>query len=187
MHADLPRFCTVVNVDLTDLYFAYGGDMDLGTLRSRAGDAAVFSPARLVGYRLAFFGHDPIWDGGVETLVKDAQAEAWGVLYRLRPAEWERLDTCMGASLDGAGAYFHYPVEVVTPAGAAQQVRTYRKAVQGEPRQPSTEYMSHLVAAARASTLPSEYQAYLRALPSTPARFPVPKRDPSRRRHLHLL
>jgi hypothetical protein len=73
---------------LTDLYFAYGGDMDFATLRARAGGAQVVSPARLEGYRLAFFGHNPVWDSGMETLVADTKAETWGVLYRLLAAEW---------------------------------------------------------------------------------------------------
>jgi cation transport regulator ChaC len=174
-------------MDLEDLYFAYGADMDLPALKTRAGDVTVVSPARLTGYRMAFFGHNPIWDSGMETLVVDAQAETWGVLFRLRPAEWERLDACAGATLEGTGAYFHYPVEVHTPAGASLQARTYRKAVQGEPRLPSREYVAFLVAAACSRDLPPDYQARLRTLPSTPAAYPVPKTDPARRRHLHLL
>jgi len=174
-------------LDLTDLYFAYGGNMDFATLRARAGDVAMYSSARLVGYRIAFFGHDPIWDSGMETLVVDARGETWGVLYRLRPAEWERLDVCMGATLDGAGAYFHYPVEVTTPAGEVVQVRTYRKAVQGETRPPSVEYLAFLAATARFQDLPAAYQECLRTYPSSPARYPVPKKDPTRRGRLHVL
>jgi hypothetical protein len=174
-------------MDLADLYFAYGADMDLPTLKTRAGEVTVVAGARLAGYRVAFFGHDRVWDSGMETLVVEAQAETWGVLYRLRPAEWERLDACVGATLDGAGAYFHYPVEVVTAPGALLQARTYRKAVQGEPRLPSREYVAFLAAAARARDLPADYQARLQALPSSPAAYPVPKADPARRRHLHLL
>ena len=174
-------------VDLTDLYFAYGSDMDSATLRTRAGDVAVYSPARLVGYRVAFFGHDPIWDSGMETLLSDPEAETWGVLYRLRPAEWDRIDACMGATLDGAGAYFHYPVEVGTPAGEVRQARTFRKASQGEPRPPSSEYLTFLAASARSHDLPAAYQERLRAYPSIPARYPVPKKDPSWRRRLQVL
>jgi hypothetical protein len=92
---------------------------------------AVVAPARLVGYRVAFFGHNPVWDSGLETLVAEVEAETWGVLYRLRAAEWDRLDTCVGATIEGSGAYFHYPVEVVTSNDERHQVRTYRKSSQG--------------------------------------------------------
>ena len=40
-----------IAMTLTDLYFAYGADMDLATLKARSGDADVVSTARLVGYR----------------------------------------------------------------------------------------------------------------------------------------
>jgi len=172
---------------LTALYFAYGAHMDIATLRERAGDVQVSCPARLAGYRLGFFGHDPVWDSGTETLVTEAAAETWGVLFQLRAAEWERLDTCMGATLEGNGAHFHYPVDVETTLGERLEVRTFRKSVQGEPRLPSSEYVAFLVAAATSRELPAGYCEHLRALPTSPAGYPVPRRDPAKRRHLHML
>jgi len=172
---------------LTDLYFAYGADMDLPTLKSRAGEAEVVGIARLVGYRLAFFGHNPIWDSGLETIVTDPAAETWGVLYRLRPAEWERLDTCLGATLEGTGTYFHYPVEVATPQGEQYLVRTYRKSSHAQPSLPSSEYLAHLTASATAQGLPSDYRNAMQALPSIPAKCSVPKKDPTERRRLHVI
>lgn len=172
---------------LTDLYFAYGSDMDAPTLRERVGEIEVVSPARLVGFRLLFSGHDPIWDSGTETLVADPTAETWGILYGLRPAEWERLDARMGATLEGVGAHFHYPVTVETPTGQQVEARTFRKSVQGEQSLPSREYVDFLVAAATVSGLPDKYGQRLSALPAMPARYPVPRKDPAKRRHLHLL
>jgi hypothetical protein len=174
-------------VALSDLYFAYGADMDLATIKARAGGAAVVSPARLVGYRVAFFGHNPIWDGGVETLVPDVEAETWGVLYGLRAAEWDRLDVSVGATVDGTGAYFHYPVEVVTSRDERHQVRTYRKSSQRETCRPSTEYLDFLIRSAAAQGVPASYQDLLRALPSAAAKYPVPRMAPGGRLHLPLL
>lgn len=174
-------------MDLTDLYFAYGADLDLARMRIRAGEVEVLSPARLAGFRLAFFGHDPVWDSGMETLLTDEKTETWGVLYRLRPLEWERLDVCMGATLDGAGAYFHYPVEVTTEKGETHLVRTYRKSVRGEPRFPSSEFVAYVAGAARARGLPPAYLDFLSSMPSVPARYSVPRREPTQRRHLHVL
>lgn len=172
---------------LTDLYFAYGVHMDVPTLRECVGDIEVVSPARLVGFRVVFSGHDPIWDSGTETLVADETGETWGILCALSPAGWERLDTRMGAALDGAGSHFHYPVDVVTPAGQRLQARTFRKSVQGELTLPSREYVEFLVAAATVGGLPDGYGRTLAALPAMPARYPVPRKDPAKRRHLHLL
>ena len=174
-------------MELTDLYFAYGGDMDRDRLRALAGEVEVVAPACLVGYRMAFFGYDPIWDSGTETLVEDKQSEIWGVLYRLRVFEWDRLDSIRGATLAGVGAYFHYPLEVTTAAGEAFMVRTYRIAEHGAPRLPSREYLAFLAASAQAHGVPSAYQEALRALPSMPASYPVPRRDPAQRKRLHLL
>jgi hypothetical protein len=172
---------------LTNLYFAYGADMDLATLKARAGGAEAVSAARLLGYRLVFFGRDPVWDSGMETIVADVGAETWGVLYRLCPAEWDRLDTCRGATLEGSGMYFHYPVVVTTPSGEQYQVRTYRKSAHGKPRLPSSEYLTLLTTGAAAHGLPASYQNALRGLPSTPAGYPVPQKTPNERRHLHVL
>jgi hypothetical protein len=169
-------------MSLSDLYFAYGAHMDESTLRALTGDVRVVSPASLLGYRLAFAGYDPVWDGGSETLIPDGHAETWGVLYRLRPLEWERLDAKMGATLEGTGAHFHYPVEITTPLGDRLQVRTYQKATRGELRQPSREYVAHLIAAAVAHGLPATYRDRLAALPMARASYPVPRIDSPRRR-----
>src|SRR5512147_3071453 len=164
-------------MDLSDLYFACGEDLDLASLRARTGGGEVVSIARLGGYRLAFFGHNPVWDSGVEALVADDGAETWGVLYRLRAIEWERLDTLVGAGLDGTGAHFHYPVEVETPAGEHCLACTYRKATRGQAQPPSREYLALLVEQASARGLPAGYVEALAAIPSTPARYAVPQRD----------
>jgi len=174
-------------MSLTDLYFAYGADMNLATLQARTGGAEMVSAARLVGYRLAFFGNDPVWDSGLVTIVSDSEAEMWGVLYRLRPAEWERLDTCLGATLEGTGTYFHYPVEVTTPQGEQYLVRTYRKSSHAQPRLPSSEYLAHLTASATFHGIPAAYRNAIQGLPSIPAKYPVPKKDPSERRRLHVI
>jgi hypothetical protein len=174
-------------VDLTPFYFAFGSDMDLARLRALAGEIEVLGPARLAGYRLGFFDHNVVWDSGIETLLADAAAETWGVLCRLRPTEWERLDACRGANLDGTGTHFHYPVEVTTMTGEELLVRTYQRAVRGVPSLPSAEFLDYLVAAARVRGLPACYQDHLRSLPSAPASYLVPRHDPAQRRHLHVI
>jgi hypothetical protein len=93
----------------------------------------------------------------------------------------------MGATLDGAGVYFHYPVEVTTENGENHLVRTYRKSVRGEPRPPSSEFMAYVIGAARARGLPSTYQSLLGSIPSVAAHYPVPRQDPNHRRRLHVI
>jgi gamma-glutamylcyclotransferase (GGCT)/AIG2-like uncharacterized protein YtfP len=173
-------------MELTDLFFAYGADMNRATLRARCGGGEMVSAAFLSGSRMAFFGHDPIWDSGMETLVA-GDAGVWGVLYRLSASAWEKLDAFKGATLDGAGNYFHYPVEVETSGGGSCLVRTYKKSAQGTPHGPSSEYLALLLKGAAENGLPLAYQDFLRQIPSEPATYAVPRTDGKRRGSLVVL
>ena len=79
--------------------------------------------------------------------------------------------------LDGGGAYFHYPVQVVDVAGREHTAVLYKKDVLGQAVAPSSEYLAHIFAGARANGLPDPYVKHLENLQSVPARYPVPKRD----------
>ena len=173
-------------MELTDLLFAYGAEMDRGTLRSRCGGGEVVSAAFLSGCQMAFFGHDPVWDGGMETLVA-GDSGVWGVLYRLTASAWEKLDMYKGATLDGAGNYFHYPVDVVTPGGGSCLVRAYKKSTNRIPHCPSSEYVNLLLKGAVENGLPLAYQDFLRSIPSEPAKYAVPRTDGKKRGSLVVL
>jgi len=174
-------------MDLTDLFFAYGAEMDRETVRARCGGAEVVSAACLSGYQIAFFGHDPIWDSAMETLVADDSAAVWGVLYRLNDVAWDRLDACKGATIEGVGTYFHYPVEVITSGGGSCLVRTYKKNTHGAPSCPSNEYLALLRKGAAAHGLPLAYQDFLRSIPCETARYAVPRTDGKKRGSLVVL
>jgi hypothetical protein len=161
-------------VEMSDLYFAYGPDMDPDVLRSRGGRPVAVAVARLADHRLAFFGRTPTWDSGMETVVKSPGDEVWGVLYDLGPLAWDHLDGWMDARLDGAGTYFHCPVEVVDQAGRSLWVRLYKKHRQGEPTLPSLEYLDRIVGGAGLQGLPAHYVDRLRRTVARKASFPVP-------------
>jgi hypothetical protein len=162
------------DLELSGLYFAYGTDMAHDVLRGRGGHPEVVAPARLVGYHLGFYGYTETWDSGMETVVEAAATETWGVLYRMGPLDWERLDSWMGARLDGGGPYFHYPTTVVEPCGRKHMVRLYKKDILGTERLPSTEYLNLLIRGAEQNSLPAAYVDGLRRCSSKPASFPVP-------------
>ena len=167
--------------DLSDLYFAYGPDMDPRVLRARGGRGEAVAIARLADYRLAFFGHTEIWDSGMETVVPESGSEVWGVLYRLRALDWDRLDTWMDARLDGGGVYFHYPVDVVDLSGKTHRVRLYKKDIQGEAQLPSRDYLDLIVGGAGQQGLPMDYVLRLGRMVARKASFPVPARgNPNR-------
>ena len=76
---------------MTDLYFAYGSNMSTARLHARIARAEPVGAARVEGYRT--FCNKRGKDGsGKANLVATPTAEAWGVLCRLTPADWEILD-----------------------------------------------------------------------------------------------
>lgn len=160
--------------DVSELYFAYGPDMDPEVLRSRGGRPKAVAVARLADHKLAFFGRTPTWDSGMETVVKTPGEEAWGVLYDLGTAGWDNLDTWMDARLDGAGTYFHFPAEVVDLSGTTHRVRLYKKNMQGDPTLPSVEYLDLVVGGAGQQGLPLAYVDRLRRIMARKASFAVP-------------
>lgn len=167
--------------ELTNFYFAYGADMSPRVLRDRGVRAEAIAIAQLCDFELAFFGHSWVWDSGQETLVERHGASVWGVLYQLTSLDWERLDDWMGARLDGAGAYFHYPSIVRTPSGEPHHVRFYKKDILRQPTLPSDAYLAQLIEGARYHCLPSGYIAQLEQLPVHKADPTVPRSGNARR------
>ena len=169
-----------VGVDLSSregvLYFAYAGDLDSGQISARCGAAPEFvAVARLRDYALSFYGHDERWDGGEETIVRAPGAEVWGVVWRLGARAFDRLDAWRNVRLDGEGAYFHSPVDVVAFDGSPLSAMTYRKANLGEVSPPSGPSLARIVAAGRGHGLPEAYLAALEAKPTVAADGPVPR------------
>ncbi|WP_291443415.1 gamma-glutamylcyclotransferase family protein [Desulfovibrio sp.] len=162
-------------------YFAYGSNMNPQQMAERCSAARVVCAACLPGYRLAFYGRNRVWDGGQETVVQtpgpDKEQAVWGVLYELSFSDAASLDLWCSVRLDGGGAYFHYPVLVVDATGREHTAVLYKKDVLGQAVAPSSEYLAHILAGARANGLPGAYVNYLEKLLSAPARYPVPRRD----------
>ena len=172
----LVRNVAVRNEKLSDPYFAYGSNMNLEQIRSRCSRPAAVAVARLADHRLAFYGHTETWDGAMETVEPTPGHEVWGVIFRLSRLDWERLDEWQGARLDGAGQYFHFPLTVTDLDGQEHSVRLYKKDVQGEPRDPSREYLEHIVRGATENGLPAHYIEALLKRKSNKASYNVPMR-----------
>lgn len=157
------------------LLLAYGAALNPEHIMVRLCRPKIRGIARLPGYRLGFHGHSEVWDSGLETLVDEPGAEAWGVLYELSANELDRFDAWQGVKLDGGGSYFHYPVEVISQNGQTLDALFHRKAEQGPPQPPSRDYLDFILVGARARELPGDYLEQLGAVTSVPARYPVPK------------
>ena len=158
-------------------YFAYGSNMHPRQMAERCARPAVVCAACLQGYRLAFYGRNRVWDGGMETVVQSPGQQVWGVLYELLFSDAASLDVWCNVRLDGGGAYFHFPVPLLDAAGRGHTAVLYKKDVLGPEVPPSSEYLDHILAGAAANGLPQAYLARLKDLKNTPARYPVPKKD----------
>jgi hypothetical protein len=159
----------------TGLYFAYGSNMNLDQMRALCSKPVFVGVARLADHRLAFYGYSRTWDGGLETVVPAPGHEVWGVLFALGNTDWERLDSSQDARMDGSGMYFHSPVTVTDLESREHSARLYKKDAQGEPRNPSQEYLEHIVRGATANGLPPSYIEVLRAIGSSKASYKVPR------------
>jgi gamma-glutamylcyclotransferase len=158
-------------------YFAYGSNMNREQIMARCVRPEVVGIARLPHHRLAFYGYSRVWDGGLETVVAAPGQEVWGVIYRLTVADWDRLDTWQDVRLDGTGAYFHSPEQVMDTEGRTHLVFVYKKDSLREPRPPSREYLDFIIQGAAARGLPAGYREELSRLKSTPAGFEVPRQS----------
>lgn len=168
------------------LYFAYGANMHPEQITARAREVEMVSVARLANYSLAFFGHSERWDGGEESAIRRPGATLWGVVYRLSPAAFDRLDAWQGAKLDGTGDYFHSPAEVLGEDGTPYSAVMYRRSSTREAQPPSMEYLSFIAGGAERQGLPAPYVQDLLDMESSPATYTVPKEGPTDRFLLSL-
>jgi hypothetical protein len=159
------------------LYFAYGANMNEEQIATRCDDARLVSRAYLPDHTLAFHGYSKRWDGGQETASPCPGHLLFGVVYQLSVSDFDRLDIWQGVRMDGTGSYFHYPAEVIGEDGASHDILFYKKTAFGEPTEPSTEYLAHILTGARARGLPPAYIDALASRGSKPAGFPVPTED----------
>jgi gamma-glutamylcyclotransferase (GGCT)/AIG2-like uncharacterized protein YtfP len=141
------------------LYFAYGANLEPRRFRRRCPGATAVARARLPDHRLAFTRYSRPERGGVADIVADAEAEVWGAL-------WEIDAACVAALDDYEGvpqAYRRERVRVIDDGGAEHEAMAYVANRTGS-FPPSRQYLSVIVAGARAHELPEEYVAGLEEL-----------------------
>jgi gamma-glutamylcyclotransferase (GGCT)/AIG2-like uncharacterized protein YtfP len=77
-------------------YLAFGSNLDTAQMARRCPNARPLAAVELTGYGLAFAGHSRRWDGGVATVVRDAEASVPALLYELNAADERTLDAFEG-------------------------------------------------------------------------------------------
>ncbi|MDR3724343.1 MAG: gamma-glutamylcyclotransferase [Terracidiphilus sp.] len=177
MSAQLFQIEATGKVALDNLFFAYGANMNLAHLRQRCSHPVRVAVACLQNYRIGFYGHSEIWDGAMETAIEAEGSQLWGVLYALSGSDWDQIDQWQDARFDGAGRYFHYPIQAMDAHGKRYDARLYKKDVLYAPQLPSNSYMELILDGARQNQLPPAYIDSLSAIPTIPAHYAVPMRS----------
>lgn len=146
------------------LYLAYGELMSTATMSRHVPRAKPVGRARLPGWTLML--HHMGADGSAKaSLMRDADRQAWGVLYRLSAASRKVLD----AALPG---YARTEIEAIDDDDAVQRCVTHCSRVVDDSWVPFEAYRDELVAGALEHHLPDEYVAELQAIATKPGRLP---------------
>ena len=138
------------------LYFAYGANMDVETLRERGVDFSFVCIGKVVKKRLVF--HMPGEDGtGKADLMDDRGSHAHGVIYDVPEASLAGLDVYEGVE---RGRYRREEILVQTSRGELvcvyYRARRFRNGLK-----PSSDYLRRLIRGARHHHLPEHYQTFL--------------------------
>jgi hypothetical protein len=138
--------------------------MDPATFTGRRGiEYSSSSPALLRGWRLAIDKPSLLGIGeAMATIVRDAGAEVWGVLYEISADDFEHLELTEGVRIG------HYErTEIVVELARGCETRAALTLASDEHDatvRPTTRYMDLLIAGALAHKLPESWLAVLRAI-----------------------
>jgi cation transport regulator ChaC len=136
-------------------YFAYGSNMDAATMAEVAPGSLDLGTALLRDHRLAFTRRSVRTHAGVADVVPAPGSTVWGVIYELTETGLAAIDRKEGHDW----AYIRTP-QLVQPTAGGEPVEALTYTVrEKEPVDiaPSPEYLTKLLAAARARGFPESY------------------------------
>ena len=137
---------------MSELYFAYGSNMEARRFKRRCPCGEVLGRARLPGYRLDFTRYSTGFKGGVADIVPDADSEVWGVLSRVEESDLASLDEYEGVPV----GYRRERVTVLDDGGQEHLAVTYVANRTGR-FNPSKAYIEIILPSARQHGLPPDY------------------------------
>jgi gamma-glutamylcyclotransferase len=133
----------------TDLYFAYGSNLDARQMRERCPSSLPLCRARLPGHALDFTYYSTRWSGGAADVIRRAEDVVWGVVYQLEAGELELLDRYeLG--------YERVALEVVDDRARVHPVLSYSVREKGS-FAPSDVYLQKLLTWGQRWRFPGEY------------------------------
>jgi hypothetical protein len=140
-------------VRTTDLYFAYGSNLDARQMRERCPSSLPLCRARLPDHVLAFTYYSTRWSGGAADVIERAEEVVWGVIYQLDSGEVALLDRYeLG--------YDRISLEVVDDRARIHSVLSYTVREKGS-FAPSDVYVQKLVTWGQRWRFPDAYLARL--------------------------
>lgn len=165
------------------LYAAYGTNMHPEQMCTRAPHSPFAGTGWLEGWRLTFAGDDPTWEGAVATVVQDADARVFVVLYDVPDEDARAMDRWEGTDLMPARKIrVRITRRPTVPAGPPVGAQESEFAVGGSPTTrpdetvlawlyvmdayegglPSARYLGLLADAAESADAPESYVRELR-------------------------
>ena len=141
-------------------YFAFGANMHDSAFRGRRGmNPLEWRAGRIRGYRLRFnLEGRPVGRAAPANISPDADAEVWGVLYKLTRRDLLRLDSTEGVP---GGRYRHLWSDAEDRDGRRVPVVSYIADGKEQDGNPSLRYLTLLREGARAHGLPEHWVRFL--------------------------
>ena len=144
-------------------YFAFGANMhDNAFLRRRRMRPQEWRVGRIGGYRLRFnLEGRPRGKAAPANIEQQADAEVWGVLYRIKRRDLVRLN-----ATEGIPGWRYRPIwlEATDASGKPLNVVTYTADGNEEDGRLSLRYITLLREGAKAHGLPDTWMAYLKSI-----------------------
>lgn len=144
-------------------YLAFGANMHDSAFRQRRGMQPLeWRPGRVRGYRLRFnLEGRPKGKAAPANVFPDAQAQMWGVLYRITRRDLLRLDATEGVP---GRRYRHLWVDAQDIDGQPLRAVTYIADGSEADGKPSLRYITLLREGARAHRLPEQWIRFLESV-----------------------
>lgn len=143
------------------LYFAYGSDLDPDEMYiRRCPESRFLCRGYLEGFELAFDRYLEEWQGTVASIMpSDAEGSVWGVLYSVKPGDWQALDRF--EEVPGQNRRVRVPVRTSYGLFCAECYQS----VPGDKRLPSKGYIDKIIRGAEFFGLPQKYIRLIKSLP----------------------
>lgn len=141
-------------------YFAFGSNLDPNQMTDRCPSAEKVAVGVLRDHELVFNRIGTYRDGGVASVQRKPASKVYGVIWKIDPIEFEKLD-----QTEDPDAYRRLKEDIHTMDGKTHKCFVYKANPEGK-FEPDKEYLELLIRASQEQELPPNYIDYLRAFRS---------------------